>query len=226
MASVQKFTAAFAFALVMGTASAFATPYVDIRSGWSISARAVPDGVSFSCGGSASGSGGYCYGGVSLNTAVTGSQSFAVSTSGNIVVTNTTDHALTGFLALITNFSSFNPGGSGIGIAIDDPITQAGRFTSSVSGPGVGDFHSCAVGKLGQSGAVYSPTACGVFSPDSSQGYAIIDLSMLAPQASTSLSYSAAITADFVVDAVPEAPSLLLLMTALLGFARPLSRRS
>ena len=214
MASVQKF------------AAALATPYVDIRAGWSIDARALPEGVSLSCVGGASGSGGFCYGGVSLNRAVSGSQSFDVSASGSVVITNTTDHALTGYLEFITNFSSFNPGGPGIGIRIDDPLTQAGRFTSSVSGPGVGDYHGCSVGHLGASGAVFSPTTCGVYAQDSSQGHAYIDLSTLAPLASTSLSYGAAITAAFVIDPVPEAPSLVLLLTALLGLARPFSRRS
>src|SRR5690348_11278299 len=111
MTSSHKFVLALGLGLVLNAATASATPFVQIRGFWSVFARSTPDGVSISCSGDASGSGPECEGNVSLHTTVTTPQVFNMSNHGAMVFTNTTDHALTGFIDLLTDNSAFNPGG-------------------------------------------------------------------------------------------------------------------
>src|SRR5690242_7370172 len=119
MNTVHKFAIAVGLAVVLKAGAASATPYVNIRANWSVFTRAAPEGVSIACAGSATGGASGCEGGVALNTSVNSSQVFNVSLTGDVVVTNTTDHALTGYVDFVTNFSAFNPGGPGIGVSID-----------------------------------------------------------------------------------------------------------
>ncbi|MGZ6187042.1 MAG: PEP-CTERM sorting domain-containing protein [Candidatus Binataceae bacterium] len=207
---------------------ASATPFVDIRASWS--ARLDPlypsaAGIALSCSGDAVGGATGCGGNLSLNTTVTTSQHLSAAFSGGIVLTNTTTDYVGGYVYLATGFSAFNPGGPGVGLSIDDPLTQGARFTSSVGGAGVGDFHSCSIGVYGQSGSVFSPTTCGVSSPDSSQSHAYFDVSTLAPGSSLNVPYSIMIDYDFTVSpaeppadsGVPEPASAAVLLAGLVG---------
>ncbi len=122
----------------------------------------LPDGISISCFGNAFSFTNGCLGSASL-LVFDGSDS--ISSIGGISITNNSGIDL-GTLFFQTDFSAFNPGGSPIGAQVDDPSYQYAVFSSSVFGPGVGDFHACDTRINPNMG----PNACGVFSPDSSQG--------------------------------------------------------
>jgi hypothetical protein len=78
------------------------------------------------------------------------------------------------FLAIVTDFSAFNPGGPGIGARVDNSLLEFARFSSSQSGGRIGDSHQCDTRAPGPGGFTFPTTspaaACGVNSPDSSQG--------------------------------------------------------
>jgi hypothetical protein len=196
---------------------AFSTPMIDVQAFWSVSARVpgttIPDGISFSCFGGASGNADGCGDSRSLNTSVLTSEHLSASATSGLEIINTSDHFFTGSLVFATDFSSCNNSGC-LAITIDDPAFQFGGYSSSVSGPGVGDSHNCSVGFLGNSGfQVFSPTHCGVPGPDSSQNVIFVDVSTLAPGGTIDLSYSINITADFVL--VPEPETIWLFGCAL-----------
>lgn len=197
---------------VAGPASA--TPYVNIRAYWSImpdSAITIPSGVTISCFGGAIGSTNGCTDSRSIDASVAGSEQLSANATSGLIVTNASDQSFAPTQPFDVEFSAFNPGGPAVGISIDNPLTQAAGFTSSVSGPQASDFHSCSVGFLGDSGHLFSPTACGVGSPDSSEGLIFFDV---APGGSEKLAYSIDMTADF---AVPEASSVSILAIGLLA---------
>lgn len=205
---------------------ALATPYIDIRSNFGVyedPLYQVPAGVAISCSGDATSIGNGCGGQISLSTTVTESGHLSASFDGALVITNTTDGMIDAPLAFHTYFSAFNPGGPGIGISIDDPLTEGAQFRSSQSGKGIGDSHSCSIGLYGASGSIYSPTSCGVFSPDSSETSFSENLASLAPGASLEIPYLLQIDADFIVSAgdppngVPEPASALVVLSGLGG---------
>ncbi len=144
-----------------------------------------------------------------------------MTSTGGIVLTNTSNASIDGFFGFVTEFSSFNAGGPPIGLSIDDPLTQAARFSSRVSGEGIGDSHSCSVGFLGYSGATFSPTTCGVVFPDSSLSAFSVMFTSFEPNQQLFLPYNIDINADFIFagssDDVPEPSSLLLLAAGALG---------
>lgn len=74
---------------------------------------------------------------------------------------------LPGFFEFRTQFSAFNPGGPQIGAQVDDKFLEYAAFSSSVFGPATGDMHGCNT-LTGPN--FFGPNACGVPSPDSSQG--------------------------------------------------------
>lgn len=196
-----------------------AAPFIDIRAEWSAmpSAGMIPQGVTLSCFGDASGSGGTCSHTLTLNRTITESGTYAVSATGGIVLTNTSNQAVNGFIGFDVWLSAFNPGGPNVGLGIDDPLTQAARFESAVRGPNGGDFHRCAVGVFGEDGTVFSPTTCGVGAPDSSFGNLGVDLIDFLPGEEIMLSWLLEISATFDVGdgapvGVPEPGAGLALM--------------
>jgi hypothetical protein len=158
-----------------------------------------------------------------------------------MMLTNTTDHTLattnlvvTGdYLIFGTSNSAFNPGGSNVGISIDDATTEGARFSSSVTGRAVGDSHSCSIGIFGESGHIFSPTTCGVPSPDSSESQFYFDLSTIAPHQSVTIPYAMSIICDFFIpptqdnggdpehqqggSGVPEPSAVLAMLSGLLA---------
>jgi hypothetical protein len=223
-------TAAFSLMLSFPV---FATPFVDVRATWSAAPHewmGIPEGLSVSCWGGASGSDGFCGDTISLNQSMTNAGTLSASSVGGLVLTNTSSAAINGFAVFSVAFSAFNPGGPGVGLGIDDPLTQWASFTSSVRGDGsVGDAHACSVGYLGESGTVFSPTACGVSSPDSSVGDAVVDLVDFMPGAEVVLTWSLNIAATFVLadedpTGVPE-PAAALLLAAGIAALRLRRRR-
>jgi hypothetical protein len=195
-----------------------AAPYVDIKASWSVDFRNQLPGIAVSCFGAATAYSNGCAGSAWLNSVVADSGTLTADSSGGIMLTNTTDHPMDGSFSLHSVFSAFNPGGPPIGIGIDNPATQAARFLSWVSGPGVGDSHNCSVGFLGTSGTVFSPTTCGVNAPDSSELSFGVALNSLAPNAQMLLTYDIGISATFDLPAgVPEPGSAVILLGGLMA---------
>lgn len=201
--------------------AAKAAPIVDIRANWTARTHPLygwPPELALTCAGEATSTARGCRGDLSLQTEVHTTSHFSLDSEGALVVTNTSGTSFDGWLAIATSFTAFNPGGPAAGLRIDDPTTQAARFHSGVSGAGVGDWHECSIGYLGQSGTVFSPTACGVAAPDFSIGEFGLDL-VLGPYESLRLPYLITIAADFVLsapaNAVPEPASGLLVLAGL-----------
>jgi len=139
-------------------------------------------------------------------------------------VTNTSDEAIDGFIGLDIMHSAFNPGGPATGISIDNYLTQAARFRSSVTGPGARDTQTCSIGFQGYSGYITSPTSCGVSSPDWSYTNAGADLVNFLPGAELVFTWVIEIAATFELDdesrsEVPAPGSLALALVGLGGLA-------
>ena len=214
-------------------APARATPFVAIHAAWSVDPKwgwPQPEGIAFSCYGDATGDGvDGCSASVSLSISTATPTSITVTKTGGLRLTNITDHALAGYVVYVGSFSAFNPGGLEIGIGIDDPLTQAARFESAVTGFLVGDRHSCSIGFLGVSGRYVTAdgTACGVHAPDSSQNDVYFNVGTLAPGASAEMFFGLSITYELVLATppagVPTPASALLLMIGMAGLT--LTRR-
>lgn len=211
---------------------ASATPVVDITAAWSLyPVDAMPPGLEISCTGDAIQSGSACYVRSVLHSEVPPASGATVSLEqsarGGITVTNN-GGPLTGLLRFVVDYSAFNPGGAQEGIIIDDPHTQAARFTSTVGlvdedipglveiAGGVFDHHACAVGFLGEDGVLFGATACGVPLPDSSQTDIYLWLDDLAPGSSVSLALYDSTLCEFAF-AVPEPSSLAITIPGIMS---------
>jgi hypothetical protein len=228
--------AASALAICCTATPAHAVPFVDVTAFWTMRAvRPLVPGVEITCIGNATGSGGICGDTVSLDTTVTSSRSLSASSSGGFEFTNVSGGPLSGLFGFTVDRSAFfNTRRTEIAISLDDPDTQSGAFNSTVSlvGPAlapsgqVSDRHSCSVGFMGESGSIFSPTTCGVHTPDSSETLFFLDLGDLSPGASVVTNATLSITADFVLQAIPEPSSLAILLMSMsaLGAIRFVSR--
>lgn len=194
--------AATAAAVACLSLPAFAAPFVNVRAHWDSYEHeffTLPDGIGISCRGDAVPTLNGCGFSASLNQTVTASGTYAVTTTGSVVLTNTTDQIINGGAVFNVWLSSFNPGGPGVGLGIDDPLREWASFQSNVSGPGVGDSHMCSVGFLGESGTLFSPTTCGVSAPDSSLASSGVSFTDFMPGAEMLLTYAISISATFVL---------------------------
>jgi hypothetical protein len=225
--------AATASAVVFCTSSPIAAPFMDIRA--NVSAMAIPEllpeGVSISCRGDSIGIGDGCASELALTQAVTQPGTYELTSTGSLVVTNTSDEAIDGFIGLDIMHSAFNPGGPATGISIDNYLTQAASFRSSVTGPGVGGTQSCSVGFQGYSGYITSPTSCGVSAPDWSFTNAGADLVNFLPGAELVFTWVIELAATFEFEdeaqsEVPSPGSLALVLVGLGGLALRKRRRS
>jgi len=225
--------AATALAVVFCTSSSFAAPFIDIRAG--VSATAIPEwlpeGVSISCRGDSIGMGDGCTSELTLIRSVTRPGTYEFTSTGSLVVTNTSDEVIDGFIGFDIMHSAYNPGGPATGISIDNNLAQAARFRSGVTGPGTGDTHTCSVGFLGDSGYITSPTSCGVSAPDWSYTNAGADLVNFLPGAELVFTWVIEIAASFEFDnqarsEVPAPGSLALALVGLGGLALRKRRRS
>ena len=222
-----------AVAFVFCTSSSSAAPFIDIRA--SVSAVPIlallPDGVTISCRGDSVATGSGCTNERALMREVTEPGTYQLTSTGSLVVTNTSDEAIVGFIGLDIVHSAFNPGGPETGIGIDNFLTQAAQFRSSVTGPGAGDTRSCAVGFQGYNGYITSPTGCGVASPDSSFTNTGAELVNFLPGAELVFTWVIEIAATFEFGGgapanVPEPGSLALVLMGLGGLALRKRRRS
>lgn len=122
-------------------------------------------------------------------------------------------------VVFLTDFSAFNPGGSQVGAKVDDINLEFARFTSSQSGPGIGDSHSCDTRMPGGSYFQFVPpngVECGVTSPDSSQG----DFTLLNFDNGETLRQTFTLSLDLEVNsALPEPATIAMLIAGLLGLA-------
>jgi hypothetical protein len=213
---------------VANSTPASSTPFINVRADWQVSldrtlSPTIPNGITLSCFGGATGIANGCSDTRSLIANVPFSGNLSLLVVSGLLVTNTSEATIGGLLSFATTFSAFNPGGPNIGIDIDNATTQGASFSSSVLGPGVKDSHSCSIGLAGYSAqGVFSPTTCGVASPDFSIGNFSIDLASIGPGQSEQIPYQIAISADFII---PEPSSIALVMIGLLGIAA-LGRRS
>lgn len=169
-------------------------------------------------------SGDGCAGALTLSQMLTTSGTYKLTSTGSLVVTNTSNEAISDFIGFDIVHSAFNPGGPEAGIGIDNMMTQAASFRSSVTGPGAGDTQSCSVGFQGYSGYVISPTRCGVASPDSSYTNAGAELVNFLPGAEILFTYVIEIAATFELSGsapsgVPAPGGLALLLMGLGGMA-------
>lgn len=184
----------------------------------------LPDGLIFSCVGDAIQYGNACRYSISLHASTTSPvlQSYSVSAYGGAEITNTTGQAYPGYFVFLTEYSSFNPGGSPIGVSVTDPNAEYASFSSSVQGTagyyGAYDSHGCWVGNSPSDGPsnLYS---CGVEAPDGST-----DTWYLGPlDAGGTIGgyYSAGISAE--LKGVPEPLTLSLIVPGLIWIG--MSRR-
>jgi hypothetical protein len=215
----------FIGAISLCTAPAQATPFAGVtNASWSarfffysdgigLPTQILPAGLSISCFGDAAAlvpNG--CRGLASLTLTNDSSADIVLSLLriGGLSVTNNSGIDLAGFLNFKTDFSAFNPGGSQIGASVDDPLYEYAAFGSSVTGPGVGDFHGC--NTLTGPNFV-GPNACGVNSPDSSQGE--FSLGPLAAGQTRSATYNINIRLEAI--GVPEPATIALFGMGMAG---------
>ncbi len=222
--------------LMAAARPAFATPEVYGEISWSASLYFFPPpnsdepisvpGLVISCfGAGVQGGNGNCYSQeLTLGQSITSSGSYSASSVGGIEVTNTTDQTIEAAAAL-----SFDPGPyTGMYVAIDNPDTQYASFQWSIAGSadtgGIGYFADGYVGVGAPDGCEVTGDAwdnaggcpdsvfavlAGV-STDASYNPAVtIDL---APGASTYLTFTSSLQAQFVL---PEPSSLALLASGL-----------
>ena len=208
-----------ALAIAVGNgAAASATPYVDVTAFWRVQgpyytaenpslSQPRPNAITMSCiGGGVVGpplpQNASCGDSQQLIQSVNHSELLSVSSLSGFQITNTTGQTFSGTeLTFLATFTAFNSGGPQVGISIDDPLRESARFSSSVSGPGVGDSHACSTtDPLGPFN--FTPTTCGV-------------PSALGPGQSEEFLYRTSIVADFVIP-VPEPSSLAVIGSALL----------
>jgi hypothetical protein len=120
-------------------------------------------------------------------------------------------------LELLTDFSSFNPGGNPIGAQVDNLVLEFARFDSRQEGEGIGDFHSCDTRNLDPSDPFPAPPgggACGVQSPDSSEGFVSFSI-----PAERVIAFDYWIAAEVEASSVPEPQALAVLLMALASAA-------
>ncbi|HTF44079.1 MAG TPA: PEP-CTERM sorting domain-containing protein, partial [Terriglobales bacterium] len=194
-----------------------ATPFAGASALWSArtwyysepgrSSQLFPDGVTISCFGGAAGGSTGCSDHASL---AVNDGSATISKISGLSITNTTDTDFDGDFVFRTDFSAFPRGlGVGLGASVDDPLTQYASFYSSVFGPGVNDVHGCNT----VTGPFLAPNACGVSSPDSSQG----DFFFGSLAAGQTLFATFNITIHAEVIKTPEPGTLALFGSGLLG---------
>ena len=119
-------------------------------------------------------------------------------------------------IAILTDFSAFNPGGNPVGASVDNVAGEFARFASSQLGEGIGDTQGCHTGILsGGHLPIPLPSAsCGVPSPDSSQG----EFFFVVPEGNVGeLAYRLSVEVE--ASAVPEPATLAILGAALCGLS-------
>ncbi|HEY2009020.1 MAG TPA: PEP-CTERM sorting domain-containing protein [Rhizomicrobium sp.] len=213
---------AFTFAPIK---EASANAMVDVRADWNVALQGIlPNGISISCIGAAGGVQNQCGAGLSLFVSNDSAslETFHVSSTGGLAITNTSDLGYSGVTLLFrTDFSAFNPGGPDIGASITYPGLEDASFSSSVTGTGVDDFHSCDTAGSSGFGVNFSPYTCGVQSPDSSEEQ--FSVALPAPGTTIDVSpYTINISASLI--GIPE-PATLFLFGAGFAAAFEIARR-
>ena len=207
-----------AIVISAGAMEANATASVDVRALWSLrlssASDPIPGGIDVSCFGGATSFDIGCQDQRQLFTSLSGNASghFSATSLSGLRLTNTTDHDIGGQLTFLVEFSAFNPGGPDIGVQVTDPVLEFASFSSSVTGPGAGDSHSCATDP--------QQPACGVGSPDTSLTQ--FDVTLPGAGLFTDLTYVIDVEAD--LRSVPEPSTLAGLLSAVLIAAGAKSR--
>lgn len=187
----------------------------------------LPSGISFNCFGDAtphlSASGCSDYASLILTNDSAADITLSLSHVGGFSLTNTTDDTIYDPFRFGVGYSAFNPGGPQIGASVDDPLNEFASFSSSVSGPGASDSHAC---NTVTGPNFVTPTACGVFSPDSNISFLFVG--PLAPGDTYTATYHINIIARAI--GVPEPSTLAvfglcLAMLTMAGYRRRADRQ-
>lgn len=120
-------------------------------------------------------------------------------------------------VAILTDFSAFNPGGDPVGASVDNIAREFARFVSTQSGEGIGDAHGCHTGIFdGSHFPGPLPAArCGVESPDSSQG----EFTFVVPESNVA-EFAYRLSVEVEASAVPEPGALAMLGIGLCALLR------
>jgi hypothetical protein len=193
-----------AFAALFAGSPARADATFNVMGFWDMGAiDTLPDGVSLQCTGG-------CYHTLSFfDTISSGHEDISLSDLSEITLVNNGDQSTGGtYFRFGIGVSAFNPGGSEIGVSVDNPAIEFASFFSEVSVIGMAfDSHGCSTSA--------SQPACGVMSPDSN--FITVYLLLPAPGQTIDLG-SALISIGGELQSVPEPPSIAIALGALLIF--------
>lgn len=197
---------------------ALATPSINVNSYWSAYVWGPSAPVSITCGAGAMPITLGCTDTLSVSRTIADTETGIASSNGTFTITGN------GPVTVELDASPFNAGGPSLGVAIDTVANQTASFSSRVTLDAFAWRYldlttGCSLpGTVGPQqapyGYVFSPTQCGLQSPDSSSAFLTLDLtsSPVTVYGALSISYAFDPPAD-----VPEPAGWMLLGAGIIG---------